>query len=117
MSEPEADSGAIASCAPVPLAGGRLTKGVVRVGDTVRRPASPASDFIRRLLRHFESLGILWAPRYLGQDDLGRDMLTYLRGAVAPRWGYFPDHQVEQAARLLRAFHDATRGSELAAFR
>jgi hypothetical protein len=102
------------SAEPIPLTGGRLTNGVVRVGDTVRRPASRASEFIGQLLRHFETCGAAWAPRYLGQDDVGRDILTYLPGTVPYRWGYFSDEQVRQAARLLRAFHDATRGSKLA---
>lgn len=33
----------------VPLTGGRMTRGVVRVGDTVRRPASAASLFVAAL--------------------------------------------------------------------
>jgi hypothetical protein len=33
----------------VPLAGGDVTEGVVRVGDTVRRPASDASMSVRRV--------------------------------------------------------------------
>jgi hypothetical protein len=113
LSEFEA-AAAPTSDAAVPLTGGRLTKGVVRGGDTVRRPASRASEFIARLLRHFEARGVDWAPRYLGQDDVGRDILTYLPGETPYRWGYFSDEQVGQAAKLLRAFHDATRGSELA---
>ncbi|MFF1916255.1 hypothetical protein ACFVYE_32640 [Streptomyces sp. NPDC058239] len=36
----------------IPLTGGRITKGVVRVGDTVRRPVGPHSPFVHRLLRH-----------------------------------------------------------------
>lgn len=95
------------------LTGGRLTKGVVRIGETVRRPRRDSSDFVARLLRHFESLHVSWAPRYLGRDELGRDTFTYLHGSVPQRWGYFPDHQVGAAAKLLRAFHDATRGSDL----
>ncbi|MGC3860229.1 hypothetical protein ACPSM1_08585 [Micromonospora chersina] len=44
-----------------PLAGGRLTAGVVRVGDTVRRPASPASGFVARLLAHLAGVcGAEW---------------------------------------------------------
>jgi hypothetical protein len=32
----------------IPLTGGRLTAGVVRVGDTVRRPTQPSSAFTER---------------------------------------------------------------------
>jgi aminoglycoside phosphotransferase (APT) family kinase protein len=35
-------------------------------------------------------------------------------GSVPRRWGYFADEQVSAAGRLLRAFHEATRGSVLA---
>jgi hypothetical protein len=39
----------------VPLGGGRLTAGVVKVGDTVRRPVSLASPFTAMLLSHLAS--------------------------------------------------------------
>lgn len=38
----------------VPLRGGRVTTGVVRVGDTVRRPATDASPFVADLLHLYE---------------------------------------------------------------
>ena len=53
---------------------------VVRVDDTVRRPA--ASSFVRDLLRHFASRGWSGAPRYLGVDARGRDVLTFIDGDV-----------------------------------
>jgi aminoglycoside phosphotransferase (APT) family kinase protein len=84
---------------------GRITPGVVRIGNTVRRPASAGTPALLRLL---ESRGFAGAPRYLGQDDEGRDILTYLEGSVGPfqRWD---DEQVAAFGVLLRAFHDATR--------
>jgi Ser/Thr protein kinase RdoA (MazF antagonist) len=99
----------------IPLPSGRITRGVVRVGDTVRRPFKESSPFVARLLERFEVLNVSWAPRYLGRDVLGRDVLTYLPGSVPPKWRTFTDDQVCEAGRLLRQFHDATRGSELAA--
>lgn len=98
----------------IPLAGGRVTQGVVRVGDTVRRPHGQSSDFVAGLLRHPETLVVVWAPRYLGQDRCERDILTYITGWVPQRWSYFSDEQVADAALLFRAFHDATRGSTFA---
>ena len=94
------------------LTGGRITKGVVRIGDTVRRPVSPKTPFTVELLRLLEGLDSV--PRYLGQDDEGRDILTYLDGWVPARYGRWTDEQVAAVGRLLRAFHDATRGSRLA---
>lgn len=92
-----------------PLAGGRLTGGVVRVGDTVRRPASPASRFVARLLTHLARGGFDGCPQHLGWDEYGRDTLSFVPGHVPPRWQRFDDDQVEQAAMLLRRLHDATR--------
>ncbi|WP_405056186.1 aminoglycoside phosphotransferase family protein [Kribbella sp. NBC_01505] len=84
---------------------GRITPGVVRIGDTVRRPASPGTPDLLRLL---EARGFTGAPRYLGQDTEGRDILSYLEGEVGPfqRW---QDEQLAAFGVLLRAFHDATR--------
>lgn len=95
----------------IPLTGGRLTQGVVRIGDTVRRPASPKSAELLQLL---EEQGFTAAPRYLGQDDEGRDILTYVDGWVPAKFKPWQDDQVAAAGTLLRAFHDATRGTSLA---
>jgi Ser/Thr protein kinase RdoA (MazF antagonist) len=97
-----------------PLTGGRITEGVVRVGETVRRPRSNRSPFIADLLHLLESCGFDRAPRYLGQDDEGRDTLSYLDGWVPARFQRWTDDQVAAVGTLLRAFHDATRGSDLA---
>ncbi|GIE32629.1 hypothetical protein Ait01nite_056740 [Actinoplanes italicus] len=43
--------------AEVPLGGDRLTAGVFRVGDTMRRPRSPASEFVRTLLSELADAG------------------------------------------------------------
>ena len=100
--------------AEIPLLGGFLTEGVVRVADTVRRPAKASSRFVAQLLGLLESRGVTWAPRYLGQDELGREVFTFIAGSVPAKWDPLLDWQLEAAARLLRQFHDATRGSELA---
>jgi len=92
----------------VKLAGGRTTSGVVQVGDTVRRPISPNADFVHGLLRHLESRGFRGAPRYLGMDAQGREILTFLPGEVPQELGEFSDAQCVAAARLLRSLHDAT---------
>ena len=90
-----------------------MTPGVVRSGRTVRRPASAASPFVARLLRHLERRGFDGSPRHLGVDGRGRDVFSFIPGDVAPKWRDYGDDQVVAAARLLRGLHDATR--ELAA--
>jgi hypothetical protein len=42
-----------------PLEGGRQTVGVVRVGDTVRRPLQPNSERVHAVLRHLEAVGLI----------------------------------------------------------
>lgn len=96
------------------LVGGAQTEGVVRVGDTVRYPAHPRSEFVDELLRHLESVGFDGAPRALGYDAQGRQVLTFIDGDVfhAPPYG-LSDAQLLSATRLIRSFHDATATSSL----
>lgn len=101
--------------AEVPLLGGRITPGVVRVGDTVRRPTGRHSTFVHAVLRHLEQVGFPDAPRFLGIDDQGRECLSYIEGFVPDNLdAELTDEQLADAARLLRRYHDATAGSVLA---
>ncbi|MBA4864335.1 aminoglycoside phosphotransferase family protein [Streptomyces sp. PSKA54] len=97
----------------VPLRGGRITPGVVRIGDTVRRPASAASPFVAAVLGLLERRGFTGAPRYLGRDQTGRDMFSYVPGWVPDKLRPWTDAQVAAAGALARAMHEATRGSGL----
>jgi len=97
----------------VPLGGGNMTGGVVRVGDTVRRPAGPWTPAVHALLTHLHNAGFRGAPRPLGLDRRGREVLTFVPGTVA--WpGHFRlldgDGQLRRATRLIRDFHDAVAG-------
>lgn len=98
------------------LPAGDVTEGVVRIGDTVRRPHQDTSDTAIAYLRHLEAAGFGRAPRFLGRDDRGRDVLTYLDGDVpgAPvePWAA-ADGVLPGVARLLRALHDASEGFTL----
>jgi aminoglycoside phosphotransferase (APT) family kinase protein len=91
-----------------------MTPGVVRVADTVRRPGSAGSAFTADLLKLLADQGFGGAPQYLGQDEAGRDVLTYLEGWVPFRYQRWSDQQIAAAGALLRRFHDATRNSPLA---
>lgn len=63
----------------MPLEGGAIAE-VVRVGDTVRRSTGPWTPEAHAVLRHLEAVGCDLAPRVLGADDWGREILTYLPG-------------------------------------
>lgn len=80
------------------LTGGRSTAGVVRVGATVHRPTGPWSPSVHTFLRHLAAAGFAEAPRVLGIDAQGREVLTFIEGEVAadPAWrpgqpNYWPD--------------------------
>ena len=62
------------------MRGGRITNGVVRVGDEVRRPVGRHSGFVHRVLGALERAGFDGAPRFLGMDERGRERLSYLPG-------------------------------------
>jgi hypothetical protein len=96
--------------AEIPLAGGDVTEGVVRVGDTVRRPVGPHSPLVHALLAHLESIGFEGAPRFLGIDRAGREVLSYVDGEVAgrPRPPWIADEaRLASVGRLVRAYDDA----------
>lgn len=95
----------------VVLDGGTSNHGlVVRVGDTVRRPSSPPA--VHALLDHLEQVGFDGAPRFLGHDELGREVLSWIDGDVAivpyPRWA-LTDAALVSVAELLRRYHEAVR--------
>jgi len=99
-----------------PLAGGRSTPGVVRVGDTVRRPLKADSDRIHALLLHFERSEFDGAPRFLGIDEEGRAIYSFIEGFAPPHNGFrLDDDAVRAGARLVRRVHDLTDGTEFAA--
>lgn len=95
-----------------PLAGGMYEDGtVVRIGDTVRRPMRASSVAVQALLVHLERVGFEEASRFLGVDDQGREILTYIDGDVPlppyPAWA-LTDDAILGLGGLLRRFHDAS---------
>ena len=92
----------------IPLTGGRVTPGVVRIGDTVRRPMLADRTLAHALLSHLEQRGFDATPRFLGIDDEGREILSYLPGDVPADIGHYDERALIAAAGLLRRFHDAT---------
>ncbi|MCC9311084.1 aminoglycoside phosphotransferase family protein [Kitasatospora sp. RB6PN24] len=85
---------------------------VERIGNTVRRPAAPWTPAVHGLLRHLEAVGYEQAPRVLGFDEQGREVLTWIDGESGPDgWAKVVDDRGLIAfARLLREYHDAVAG-------
>ena len=95
------------------LVGGDVNVGenvVVRVGDTVRRPVGPHTPLVHALLRHLEAVGFAGAPRAIGFDERGREILSFVEGSAAlapiPRG----DDVLAALGGLLRRMHDAQEG-------
>lgn len=95
------------------LVGGRLTAGVLRIGDTVRRPVTSSSPFTARLLAHLANIGFDGTPRYLGCDEYNRDILSFIPGWVPTAFQRFENDQIRCAGQLLQRFHAATADSHL----
>jgi hypothetical protein len=94
------------------MPGGR-TAGAVHRGATVVRPGGPWTPAVHSVLRHLQAVGFTGAPRVIGYDDRGQEVLTYLDGETVgdtlpwPAWVHSDDALV-QVGSWLRALHDAT---------
>jgi Phosphotransferase enzyme family len=96
---------------PQYLSGGLANAGqVVRVGDTVRRPAGLHSEAVTALLDHLRTSGFEGAPSALGKDLEGREVYKWIDGDVAippfPAWA-LADEALFSTASLIRRLHDA----------
>jgi hypothetical protein len=99
------------------LPGGYVTS-VTRAGEIVLRDQSPNAEFVHALLLHLEQSGYPAAPRFLGIDANGKEVLSFIEGHVA--WeaqqppGVWSDESLLEIARLTRRLHDLTEGTPLA---
>jgi len=91
-----------------PLAGGNVTEGVVRVGETVRRPATAATPAIEAYLEHLHRAGFSSAPRTLGRDEQGRQVLEYIPGKSFHTLPPMTHLDLTQLGKLIRQLHDAS---------
>jgi hypothetical protein len=86
--------------------------GALLVGGTVRRRTGPWTPAVHALLGHLEARRFEGAPRVLGVDGQGREILTFLPGAtigVARPWPVWvhSDEALEQVGAWLRRYHEA----------
>lgn len=96
--------------AEIPLQGGNVSNEVVRIGQTTRRATGSWSPGVHALLRHLEAQGFAGAPRFLGIDQQGREILSFVEGVV----GHYPlpdacwsDETMIEVAHFVRRYHDA----------
>lgn len=94
--------------------GGNIS-GAVRVGSTVRRRPGSWTPAVHTLLEYLAQHGFE-APRPLGTDDRGREVLSWIEGQAVPGWpDPFPEwiyspECLAAAAHGLRRFHDLVEG-------
>ena len=91
------------------LTGGLVTN-PVRIRGDVHRESGPWTPSVHALLRHLEQVGFEGAPRVLGFDEAGREVVTYIEGE--PGSLRFPpallqEHGLTSLGRFVRTFHDA----------
>ena len=79
----------------------------------VIRDLKPQSQTIHRLLKHLETKGLDFVPRFLGLADSAHERLSYVSGQTVQDYPLSDDFEmqaqaVRTAAKMLRTYHDAT---------
>lgn len=93
----------------LPLDGGNATEGVVRVGDTVRKPWGPTTPAVHELMRTVAAAGID-VPEPWGRDDQGRQIQEFVPGRLALHSPPLTLTELARVGALIRAIHDACEG-------
>lgn len=92
-----------------PLAGGNAAAGVVRIGDTVRKPWGPTTPAVHELMRAVAAAGVD-VPEPLGRDEQGRQILEFVPGPLAMDSPPLTLDELAQVGALVRVIHDACEG-------
>lgn len=95
------------------LTGGRSAVEVVRIGETIHRSIGSNPEFSHKLLALLEQKNFKGAPKYIGLDDKGREILTYIDGVVPKGEHKWTMEQMIKVVKMMREFHDASAGNEL----
>jgi Ser/Thr protein kinase RdoA (MazF antagonist) len=90
------------------LFGGNVADAVVRVGETVRKPVTEATNSVEAFLEHLFEVGFRGAPRTLGRDGNGRHVLEYVPGATQEPFSYTSE-ELGRVGQLIREFHTAAK--------
>jgi Ser/Thr protein kinase RdoA (MazF antagonist) len=91
------------------LAGGNVSTEVVRVGDTVRKPATEATSGIEAFLDHLRHVGFTAAPRSLGRDERGRHVLEFIPGATVDMSIPLSTRELRRIGLIVRQLHTASQ--------
>src|ERR1035437_8290364 len=89
------------------LEGGNVAELVVRVGSTVRKPATVSTAAVEALLDHFAHVGFSGARRCLGRDELGRHVVEYVPGEIAYSLPPLTASELRRLGAFIQELHDA----------
>jgi len=100
---------------------GGFVSDVTRIGNVVIRTAPGNGAFVHSLFDLFETSGWPGAPRFLGFDDDGREILSFIEGTVPSNRRDHPwivdDDALIAVAKLLRQCHDLSAGTQIVGVR
>lgn len=89
-----------------------------KVGETVHRQLNENSDFVHLLLTFLHERSYAFAPRFLGIDEQGREVVEHIEGYVPHGQPVGPEtwsvETMTEVFRQIRRLHDLTAGAELA---
>jgi Phosphotransferase enzyme family len=90
----------------------------VRIGSTVHRQPADRSSYVHQVLQFLEHARFDWAPRFLGIDEQGWEVLSFVDGYV-PHGQEVPQQTwsletMQEIFGHIRQLHDLTSTSELA---
>ena len=94
------------------LTGGNASGRVVRVGSTVRKPWIDNSPVVQSYLASLRSQGVD-APRPLGRDEAGRQVVEYVEGAIAMSQMPLEAEDLRRVGRMIRRIHDVSESVPL----
>jgi tRNA A-37 threonylcarbamoyl transferase component Bud32 len=90
----------------IPLTGGRVTKNVTKIGKFVHRPCCNNSSFVHNTLLWKEKKNPTIAPHFIGIDDDGREIITFLEGYSPDNLGNFSNKQLYNAGKIINNLHN-----------
>ena len=90
------------------LSGGNVSDSVVRIGKTVRKPATLATPAIDAFLAHLDAAGFGGAPASFGVDEQGRHVVEFIPGQLAHDLPPMTLPELDRVGRLIRDLHDAS---------
>ena len=90
------------------LTGGNIAVSVVRIGATVRKPATMATPSVKSLLDFLQDRGYPASPKHFGIDEQGRQSLEFIPGTLANAGTPLSLVDLERVGGLIRELHEVT---------